>query len=620
MSNDECRTKKRTRENFNAEAQRTRRFAEKRKRICFQCYFPFLRVSLRALRLCVENQVIARSALLAREALSFSIMWKPLAMLLSFFLAPLLAFGVGIVPMIGEPPTMPLAAQPVDAVGIGFDDTGLTSIKWHDTEFLNSSVLQLNIARMIQPDGVYVLGDLTHKTTVDAQNHAILQEFSWGAVRCVYTSEANRLYIDVTISNTSTSLLDKFILLLPQLQFPAKPAEYDGTSPLFSPNIGAPSIITASFGTGVLEVTNEDVTQPLMVALPWTLDKANTIFPLIVNTDRNTMYPNSFPLIKRQVPAGTDLHFRLALRFGPANSSVQDLAGDLYEKFAEAFPQSNQWADHRAIAMLMLGRVDGGFANNPRGFFNDPNVDVTTPAGLADFRKRLLAYADRSIAIMKAMNAQGMITWDAEGEQFPQGTTYIGDPRLVETLAPEMIGVIDQYFQKFRDAGFRVGMTIRPQQLALTPDKMQAHQLEVDDPAKLLLDKIAFAKKRWGVTIFYIDSNGDKNDPVPASVMAQIAAANPDVLLVPEMENTQYYSVTAPYNQLNQGFVSTPDKVREVYPKAFGVICINDGDLDGNHATLVNSVRQGDILLFRGWFDSLENGKVKSIYDDAGAQ
>ena len=33
------------------------------------------------------------------------------------------------------------------------------------------------------------------------------------------------------------------------------------------------------------------------------------------------------------------------------------------------------------------------------------------------------------------MNAQGMITWDIEGQQFRHATTYIGDPRLVETLA-----------------------------------------------------------------------------------------------------------------------------------------------------------------------------------------
>ena len=183
-----------------------------------------------------------------------------------------------------------------------------------------------------------------------------------------------------------------------------------------------------------------------------------------------------------------------------------------------------------------------------------------------------------------------------------------------------MSGILDEYFQKFRDAGLRIGMTLRPQQLLLSEDHSSAYQKEVDDPAALLIDKIAYAKKRWGATLFYIDSNGDKNDPLDAKAIARVVAAHPDVLLIPEMESMEYYRVTAPYNQLNQGFIATPENVRAAYPKAFGVICVNDGDLDGKHDVLVNSVRRGDILLFRGWFDSAENAKVKSIYDEASAQ
>ena len=73
---------------------------------------------------------------------------------------------------------------------------------------------------------------------------------------------------------------------------------------------------------------------------------------------------------------------------------------------------------------------------------------------------RTLVHEMQELKTELAENAQAAITWDIEGEQFPQGTTFIGDPRLVDTLDPEMSGVIDAYFKKFTDAGIKVGMTI----------------------------------------------------------------------------------------------------------------------------------------------------------------
>ena len=100
------------------------------------------------------------------------------------------------------------------------------------------------------------------------------------------------------------------------------------------------------------------------------------------------------------------------------------------------------------------------------------------------------------------MNAQGMVTWDIEGEQYPQPTTYIGDPTQFSTLAPEMDGVIDQYFQTFSSAGFRVGICLRPQQLVFPPGGGAPTQTTVANPTQLLLNKISYAYKRWGTTPF----------------------------------------------------------------------------------------------------------------------
>ena len=75
-----------------------------------------------------------------------------------------------------------------------------------------------------------------------------------------------------------------------------------------------------------------------------------------------------------------------------------------------------------------------------------------------------MKWADRSIEVLKDTNAQGMIVWILEGEQYP-AINYVGDRHNFMTLAPEMEyrRAVDAFFRKFRDAGLRVGLTLRPQ-------------------------------------------------------------------------------------------------------------------------------------------------------------
>jgi hypothetical protein len=210
------------------------------------------------------------------------------------------------------------------------------------------------------------------------------------------------------------------------------------------------------------------------------------------------------------------------------------------------------------------------------------------------------------------------VTWDIEGQQFPQPTTYIGDPRLVSTLAPEMAGVVDAYFKTFTDAGLRVGTTIRPQQLVLTNSNTQASQQEVADPGALMLQKISYANSRWGATLFYVDSNGQPDNPTDVKFFREVTTAMPNVLLMPEQSNMAYYSITAPYGQLNLGVTGVPPEVIWAYPKAFRVYTISDADVTDNMPALVSSVQRGDVLYFRGWYNSPEQPQVQQIYQQAG--
>jgi hypothetical protein len=152
------------------------------------------------------------------------------------------------------------------------------------------------------------------------------------------------------------------------------------------------------------------------------------------------------------------------------------------------------------------------------------------------------------------------------------------------------------------------------------------------DPVEEMADKIAYAKKRWGCTLFYIDTNvtwaytsekEERSGSEPTSwvmraeMMRRLAEKHPDVLLIPEFQYTGYYSHVSGYRELRGGQASTPERVRAAYPDAFSVINLADGKIRERRAELVEAVKRGDILMFRGWYNAPENASVKAIYHDA---
>jgi hypothetical protein len=139
----------------------------------------------------------------------------------------------------------------------------------------------------------------------------------------------------------------------------------------------------------------------------------------------------------------------------------------------------------------------------------------------------------------------------------------------------------------------------------------------VADVVRELNEKIGYARKRWGCTLFYVDSNGDQNWPVEARKFREVAAANPDVLLIPEHETLGYYAYTAPYCELRRGCTSTLETVRKIYPDAFSVISVTHGDIRSNWASLGRAVRSGDILLLKAGFDAPAERLVRELYEGA---
>ena len=262
---------------------------------------------------------------------------------------------------------------------------------------------------------------------------------------------------------------------------------------------------------------------------------------------------------------------------------------------------SGLWVDRRPIGALFLASDFHVSAVNPRGWFNNRGLNILGDEGAARFRRGLLGYADRSIAILKRTGAQGMIVWDLEGEQYPHKTTYIGDPRLLPRLTPEMEPLADEFFDKFRRAGFAVGMTIRPQQLSIDAQG-NAKQEDVGDYERLLLNKIDYARHRWGATLFYIDSNGGPLWPMEVFHLQHIAHMRPQILLIPEHHDPFYYGFSAPYGSMQRGASPTSGFIRRLYPRAFQVLAFADSN--ASPAELERAYRGGDILLFPAWYEN----------------
>lgn len=105
-----------------------------------------------------------------------------------------------------------------------------------------------------------------------------------------------------------------------------------------------------------------------------------------------------------------------------------------------------------------------------------------------------------------------------------------------------------QFSRAFTDAGYLVGVTVRPQYLNYT----EGFQREVPDEqaVQLVIDKIAYAKQRWGARLFYMDSNGDPSNPTSGVLMRRVFLEHPDILFMPESQTPVYYSFSAPFENI----------------------------------------------------------------------
>ena len=514
------------------------------------------------------------------------------------------------------------AARGDSGLEVGFNDRGLSLIRNGGVEVLSPGPMQLRQRAMFP--GMVITGGDHPDVHFDAATHTLRQVYGWGIISCQYRAVGNRLYLDAAVKNTSTDGLRLIDVSLLKLNLPGwnKSGDFEGRWPQPIDTADDPQVFPLSYSTGTVLFCNEEVDRPLGLHV-FQADNHDQC-ELVLRFE-------SFPHMGSLIGTNDTVHFYMSLRFGPAGASPVLLADDIYQRFAQRYPSEMKWNDRRPIGTINLSSAAMGIKKNPRGWFMERyDLDVTTPQGVEAFHQRLLKYADTCIGFCKQMNAQGVIVWDIEGQEMPHMISYIGDPRLMDTMAPEMSGVADAFMQKFKDAGLRVGVTIRPSHVVRSPgaDQPWTH-IQTDDPVEEISEKIDYAKKRWGCTLFYVDSTTMWETEPDGSLQLKIMPAEyfrvlherfPDCLLIPEQTDTRYWAYAAPYHELQQGYTETPAGVRACYPDAFTVLRVVDAGMDvvrQKHDQLVAGVRSGDILLYRTWFNDEYDQEVKRIYQDA---
>ena len=459
----------------------------------------------------------------------------------------------------------------------------------------------------------------------------------WGNLVVVtgFQQDGNTLNLVVTFQNTGSQSVTKIDYKPLKLQFSQRPKGsrwkwgYDVTTEI--PD--SPGVVTADWGQGKLLVCVEPGSTNLVAedcARPMTLGFACNFMN---STDNAVLFRTPF---QPSLEPGRQWKFRASLRLAASTTPLAQVVGDVYAKFTQVIPFTMNWPDRRPIGALFLARDNTKWKTNPRGWFNDEKVDITSDRGRQLFRERLLKYAETSIAEVRKTGGQGVIVWDIEGDQMPHAITYLGDPRVLPREAPEMDAVADEFFQRFRKAGLKTGVCIRPSKVISDGKGGWMHQ-QVEDHVGDMSDKIAYAKKRWGCTIFYMDTNvkwpmhGPEDATrgmwqgeahlLSSSDLRELCRRHPDVLIFPEFGHVGYRSVCGVYTELHGVYEPggslprTSDELRLVYPQACTVVACK-GDYLSYWDELRKGVMGGDIHLFRGWFGDADNIFIKHLYEE----
>ena len=545
---------------------------------------------------------------------------------------------------------------------VQWSETGMIQLTWQGHPWIAASapaVQTVILEHRVMGNGLFQeqfekVAPVAPETTFDAASCRLTQRYPWGVLTVDYETGLARLDLQVTLSNQSDRTLAHFevtplVLALPEALDHPKEWKGDVAMP------GEPGLVEAVAGVHRL-VLGSDTVMPLRIGFGKPARDGREL-PIVVRGGVRMMEPGGvqfYPYGLPRIEPGKSLTVRLALHFGRRGEDTTPLDEEAIAAFRRYHTPRLFWADRRPIAAIFLPTSKGPECN-PRNWFNRADLDIRTEDGRTELRRLMMGYTDSCLKQLKAVNAQGMIVWNPEGGEHPHPITYIGDPRMVKILAPEMEDILPDFFAKIREAGFRVGCCLRPSQVYFNEKKGEwAHGTGSHGPDRNPLNddfsdiwpeglpwwrffpivermsrKIAYARQRWGATLFYVDTNGifaneGEENKMPwtlldSHIWRELHRRHPDVLFIPELRgSTAQNAYTAQYLQPPYSSATTPVRIREILPGAFGVSYTVNLPLPEWEAiadTLREGLRQGDSLFFRGWFGCAYNAKIKALYD-----
>jgi hypothetical protein len=514
------------------------------------------------------------------------------------------------------------------ATTIGCGPQGLTSFRHNGAEFLSDGKCFVTLvdfsgkASYPHPSGSTASGG-------DGRC-SITTTYNWGTLTCSYSVSGDRLQANINVQNRTPNPVREFHVQLLKLRPSTAEARGQFAAGLAKDGLEGPEVFQIPYGTTTVAIANDETGQlSALFARPG----PDGVIVIVGNVARAVLPPlkQGYGVVWKLrrltqasiVPPSGAARYAISFAFGQAGESPRIIFPDVFKRFAARFPPGLNWPDRRPIGNFFLAghsRNSIPKPGNPRFWFlNRVPVDIRSAEGIKQFHTLLLQKADKTVAIAKKMNAQGVIVWDVEGEDL-HAPQYIGDPRY---LPPEMQGVVDEFFRRFTDAGLRCGVTLSGWRLVASSSGVPLYHVWSDDPdtvAKSLEDRIEYVRRRWGCTLFYIDANGDMSWPTGVSAFRTLARRHPDILLVPEHGTIAYYGWTAPYCFVGRKRECGSVQARWTYPRAFNVIAMNlvspprEGPL---WQELVARVKEGDVLMFQSHFNSPENGAVLDIYRQA---
>ncbi len=367
-------------------------------------------------------------------------------------------------------------------------------------------------------------------------------------------------------------------------------------------------------------------------------------------------FPGLLTTYGNSIADGASFTYTISLRFGSTSDTFLTLSPEANAAMQAAIPNLNRLADRRRIANLFVTNSNvWQAANNPRGY-----LDVALNAlNQTAFNTALDAYVTNTLAYLATWvpKPQGVLLWDWDGQEFPQAFTYVGHMSKLAVMAPEMDARIDFEVARFVAAGYKIGITIRPQTF-LTGSSLpgtcfhsalanndysdifvnstsssstypqaqriasctatntwtyipsenygnQTAQQSLAATQAVVETEVNAAISRWGSAFAYayVDSTVyEGGQPYDQNLWRNLAAEYPTVTFFPEEWRIGTYSGSGAFETGALGTYRTdPNTIAQV-SQAFGFAFSNDHLSSGTLAAYTAGQATGDILSLVGWF------------------